>query len=629
MHTTRGYPITPVAFTDVSITDAFWQPRLDTNRRVTLPYCFQKCEETGRIANFDKAAGCLAGAHEGIFFNDSDVFKVLEGAAYTLALAADPDLETYVDDLIARIGAAQEADGYLYTARTIDPAAVSAADEGLTRWSNLAVNHELYNVGHLYEAAVAHHQATGKTSLLDIAVRNADLIVRVFGPDGLHDVPGHQEIELGLVKLYQVTGTTAYLDLAHFFLDQRGRHDTRQPVVRFRNPGYLQDHAPVAEQATAVGHAVRAGYMYAGMVDVAMLCDEPAWLAAVDRIWDDVVLRKLYLHGGIGARHEGEAFGDAFELPNATAYAETCAAIANVYWNHRMFLRQGRAAYMDVLELSLYNCVLAGIASSGDTFFYPNPLASDGVWAFNQGSHQRQPWFDCSCCPANLVRFLPALPGWIYATRDRCLYVSLYVGSQATCDVPGVPGKVRVRQETDYPWQGNVQLTLDLARPARFALALRIPGWLSAPAPGDLYAYSDAAAATGRVRVNGQPAAGREAEGFLWLERVWQPGDVVSLTWPMPVRTVQCRPEVTDNQGRLALMRGPLVYCAEAVDNPAPVPDLRIAPLDSWHTTAAATLPGNAVAITAADRAAPATLIPYHLWAHRQPGTMAVWLLAA
>ncbi len=629
MNTTMGYPITPVSFTDVSITDRFWQPRLATNRKVTLPYCFQKCEETGRLTNFDKAAGRLDGAHEGIFFNDSDVFKILEGAAYTLALVEDPDLEAFVDDLIERIGAAQEEDGYLYTARTIDPTAVSAEEEGLTRWSNLAVNHELYNVGHMYEAAVAHHQATGKNTFLDIAVRNADLIASVFGPEGIHDVPGHQEIELGLVKLYQVTGESKYLDLAHFFLDQRGRHEERQHVIRFGNPGYLQDHAPVVEQSEAVGHAVRAGYMYAGMVDVAMLKDEPAWLAAVDRIWDDVVLRKLYLHGGIGARHEGEAFGDAYELPNATAYAETCAAIANVYWNHRMFLRQGQAAYMDILELSLYNCVLAGISDSGDEFFYPNPLSSDAQWAFNQGSHRRQPWFDCSCCPSNLVRFLPALPGWIYATREGCLYVNLYIGSEAVCEVPGVSSQVSLRQETDYPWQGAVQLTLNLANPARFALALRIPGWLSAPAPGNLYTYEDSMNVSWQVEVNGQPISAREEEGFLWLERTWTQGDVISLHWPMPVRQVWCRPEVTDNRGKVALMRGPLVYCAEEVDNATSVSDLRLLPQSQWQTEAAASLPGDAVMISAANGTSSATLIPYHLWAHRQPGTMAVWLPTA
>ncbi len=622
-----GYSLAPVAFTNIVVTDAFWQPRLTTNRRITLPYCFRKCEETGRIANFDRAAGRRDGAHEGIFYNDSDVFKILEGAAYTLALVADPELDAYVDDLVARIEAAQEADGYLYTARTINPTAVSAAVEGLTRWSNLAVNHELYNVGHLYEAAVAHYQATGKRALLDIALRNAELIARVFGPDGLHDVPGHQEIELGLVKLYQVTGETKYLDLAHFFLDQRGRHDRRQPVVRFDNPGYLQDHAPVPEQAEAVGHAVRAGYMYAGMVDVAMLRDEPAWLAAVDRLWDDVVSHKLYLHGGIGARHEGEAFGDAFELPNATAYAETCAAIANVYWNHRMFLRQGQAMYMDVLELALYNCVLAGIAYDGATFFYPNPLASDAQWAFNKGSRRRQAWFDCSCCPSNLVRCLPALPGWIYATGDRCLYVCLYIGSQAVCTVPGISDEVRIAQETDYPWDGAVRLTLELARPARFTLALRVPGWLSAPVPGNLYAYPDAPDTTWHVHVNNQALLSPTvAEGWLRLERTWMPGDVVSLVWPMPIRQVQCRPEVTANRGRLALMRGPIVYCAEQVDNTIPVSALTLSPQSQLQTIQAADLPGEALAITAVHGTSRATLIPYHLWAHRQPGAMAVWL---
>lgn len=624
-----GYPISSVPFTAVSITDAFWQPRLETNRTVTLPYCFQKCEETGRIANFDKAAGICPGPHEGIFFNDSDVYKTLEGAAYALALTPDPELDAYVDVLIRRIGAAQEEDGYLYTARTIDPKAVTADQEGLTRWSNLVVNHELYNVGHMYEAAVAHFQATGKRTLLDIALRNAELIDQVFGPDGVHDVPGHQEIELGLVKLYQVTGQGKYLDLAHFFLDQRGRHERREAVVRFGNQGYLQDHLPVVEQVSAVGHAVRAGYMYAAMTDVAALCQERDWMKTLDALWRDVVQGKLYLHGGIGARHEGEAFGEPYELPNDTAYAETCAAIAHVYWNHRMFLLQGKAAAMDVLELSLYNGVLSGIALSGTEFFYPNPLSSDGEWAFNKGAASRQPWFHCSCCPSNLVRFLPALPGWIYATAPGCVYVNLYVGSQVAVPVPGVETDVTLIQTTPYPWQGDVKLEIGLATPARFALALRVPGWLQAPAPRGLYRYADKAAVAWNVRRNGEIVAGRMAHGHVLLEEDWQDGDQVTVTWPMPIRRVECHAAVKSNQGRQALMRGPLIYCVEATDNVQPIEDIRLGS-DLWLQTGDETsLQEDMIFIQGRNTEGIFTALPYHLWAHRSVGPMAVWLPTA
>ena len=621
-----GYPISPVPFTDVSISDAFWQPRLETNRKVTLPYCFQKCEETNRVANFDKAAGVISGAHEGIFFNDSDVYKVLEGAAYALALAPDSELDAYVDDLIARIEAAQEEDGYLYTARTINPEAVTAESEGLTRWSNLPVNHELYNVGHMYEAAVAHFQATGKRNFLDIALRNADLIDGVFGPDGIHDVPGHQEIELGLVKLYLVTGEQKYLNLAYFFLDQRGRHETRDAVVRFENPGYLQDHLPVKEQASAVGHAVRAGYMYAGMADVAALCNEESWVKALETLWQDVVQGKLYLNGGIGARHQGEAFGESFELPNDTGYAETCAAISNVYWNHRMFLLQGHAKAIDVLELSLYNGVLPGISLEGTEFFYSNPLYSDGEWEFNRGTIGRQPWFDCSCCPTNLVRFLPALPGWIYATETDRIYVNLYVGSNTTVQVPGTDAVVSLTQTTNYPWQGDVNFKLQLEGPTRFALALRVPGWLQEPAPGGLYSYVGVENSSWDLQRNGKRVEGRVEKGYVLVEEEWQDGDELTVEWPMPIRRVECHPAVENNQGRQALMRGPLVYCVEAVDNDRPVITIKLGEDLQLETSQGLKVQDGMVSIQGRCEEGEFTAIPYHLWAHRGIGHMEVWL---
>ena len=383
------YPIAPVAFTRVTFDDCFWLPRLTTNREVTIPYDFRKCEETGRIDNFAKAAGLMEGAHEGIFFNDSDVFKVVEGAACSLSLRTDPELDAYLDDLITKIAGAQEEDGYLYTARTIDPTRMDPEREGPTRWSNLLVSHELYNVGHLYEAAAAHHQATGKRSLLEVAIRNAELIDSVFGPGRIRDVPGHEEIEIGLVKLYRATGERRYLDLAKFFLDQRGQPDRGTLQSNYDDPGYTQDHLPVTEQREAVGHAVRAGYLYSGMADVAALTGDRAYIDALDALWTSVVARRMYLTGGIGSRHHGEAFGEDYELPNTEAYAETCAALANVLWNHRMFLLHGDAKYLDVLERTLYNGFLSGISLSGDTFFYAKP-ARLGRRVAVQRAHRRR-----------------------------------------------------------------------------------------------------------------------------------------------------------------------------------------------------------------------------------------------
>ncbi len=571
LHSAR-YPISALPFTAVHVDDPFWSPRIETNRAVTVRYDFQKCEETGRISNFAKAGGLQPGAHEGIFFNDSDVFKVIEGAAYSLMLRPDPELDAYVDQVIVLIGAAQEPDGYLYTARTIaerngTPELMRPDVEGHTRWSNLRINHEFYNVGHLYEGAVAHYQATGKRSLLDIALKNADLIDNTFGPGKLRYVPGHQEIEIGLVKLYLVTGEERYLKLAKFFLDERGRPDGHT----LYGP-YAQDHLPVTEQTTAVGHAVRAGYMYAGMADVAALTGEQSYIDAIDTIWEDVVTSKLYLTGGIGARHEGEAFGEAYELPNATAYNETCAAIANVYWNQRLFQLHGDAKYIDVLERSLYNGFLSGVDFSGDRFFYVNPLEFDGSFRFNRDdSLVRMPWFGCSCCPTNVVRLFPALGGYIYAQQGQDLYVNLFITSQTTAEVKtdGVnPTAVTVAQKTRYPWDGNIRIAVEPAAPAQFTLRVRVPGWAQGtPVPSSLYRYRDGQQAAPQLTVNGVEATIQLDKGYAVIDRTWQPGDVVELRLPMPVRRVETNPAVSENRDKVAIERGPLVYCLEAIDN--------------------------------------------------------------
>ncbi|RME59739.1 MAG: glycoside hydrolase family 127 protein, partial [Caldilineae bacterium] len=606
--------------------DPFWTPRLEINRTVTLPYNFRKCEETGRIDNFLKAAGRLPGPHVGRFYNDSDVFKVMEGAAYTLATHPDPNLDAYMDDLIAKVAAAQEEDGYLYTARTIDPAAVDPEQEGPTRWSNLRVNHELYNVGHLYEAAAAHHLATGKTNLLDVALKNADLIDRTFGPDKRRDVPGHQEIEIGLVKLYRITGEERYLRLAKFFLDERGHAHGRTLYQNHDNPGYMQDHLPVTEQAEAVGHAVRAGYMYSGMADVAALTGDGAYVAALDRLWENVVGRKLYVTGGIGARHKGEAFGEDYELPNATAYAETCAAIANIFWNQRMFQLHGQARYIDVLELTLYNGFLAGVSLQGDTFFYANPLAADGVWPFNQGATTRQPWFDCSCCPTNVVRFLPALPGYVYAQRGNHLYVNLFIGGAGQATLHGQP--VTFRQSTRYPWDGRVQLTLESAEPVDATLHLRIPGWAQdRPVPSDLYRFIDGPAPQPTLTVNGQAVDAPLVDGYAVVARTWQPGDALILDLPMPVRRVVSHPNVTENRGRVALMRGPLVYCVEGVDHGGSVAGLRLPDVMELRPEPRPHLLNGVTVIRGQGPGdQQITALPYYAWAHRGVGEMAVWV---
>lgn len=627
----QDYPFQPVPFTRVEIDGVFWAPRLETNRSVTVRYDFQKCEETGRLANFAKAAGRIPGGFEGIIYNDSDVYKVIEGAAATLATHPDSELDAYLDALIADIAGAQTEDGYLYTGRNIDPEH-PARGAGPERWAWIhRGSHELYNLGHLYEAAVAHYEATGKRTLLEVAIRSADLVERTFGWDRRREVPGHQEIEIGLARLYRATGERRYLELARYFLDQRGRFEGRA-VPAAPNP-YQQDHLPVLEQAEAVGHAVRAAYMYCGMADVAALTGDPTYVAAIDRLWDDVTARKLYLTGGIGARADGEAFGAAYELPNASAYNETCAAIANAMWNQRMFLLHGDARYADVLERVLYNGFLAGIALGGDRFFYPNPLASLGAGG------GRSPWFDCSCCPVNVVRFVPSIAGYAYATRGRAIYANLYLGGAA--EIALGDESVTLRQRTDYPWDGRVAFELGLARPARFALCLRVPGWARGEvAPGGLYRYSAGGPAGGwRVLVDGVEQAVELERGYAVLEREWHDGASVLLDLAMPVRRVLADERVEADRGRVAVERGPLVYCVEGVDHDGAVLDL-VLPDDAELRAQAApallggvvTLVGEALrAVRAADgtpRTEPAALrmIPYYAWAHRELGEMQVWL---
>ncbi len=632
------YPVKPVPFMDVHVDDDFWLPRMDTNRSVTIPFALKKNEDTGRVNNFKKAAGLMEGKYEGRRFNDTDVYKVMEGAAYSLSLDPDPELEKYLDSLIEIIAAAQEEDGYLYAARTVDPEN-PAPGAGPGRWTRLRGSHELYNAGHMYEAAVAYYLATGKRTFLDVAVKNADLLVKEFGPNKRRDFPGHQEIEIGLAKLFRVTGNKEYLKLAKFFLDERGyAHDgglypESSPFAIYNQKKYMQDHKPVLEQNEAVGHAVRASYMYAGMADVAALTGNVEYVRAIDRIWENVVSKKMYLTGGIGARHTSEAFGDNYELPNFTAYTETCAAVGNVMWNHRLFLLHGDARYIDVMERVLYNGLISGVSLSGDRFFYQNPLES-------KGKYERSPWFEVACCPGNITRFIPSFPGYVYAQRNGILYVNLFVGDTAKIMVEN--NSVEIKQETHYPWEGVVKITIDPERSAEFTLNIRIPGWAqNLPVPSDLYRYMRKRNEDVKLTVNGNPFTLDIERGYARIRRRWRRGDVVELDFPMPVRRVICNENVKDNRGKVALERGPLVYCAEWVDNGGGVLDLLLPDSIKLESKYQQDMLGGMVIIKGKafelkksddgkftgriDRELIA--IPYYAWAHRGEGEMAVWLL--
>jgi DUF1680 family protein len=625
----RDYPISPVPFTAVRIQDEFWTPRFETNRLTTVWYDFKKCEETGRIDNFAKAGGLMAGKFVGSPFDDSDVFKVIQGAAYTLATHPDPKLDSYLDALIAKIAAAQEPDGYLYTARTLKSGSRRA---GKDRWLNERGaqspgedSHELYNVGHLYEAAAAHYQATGKTNLLHIALRNANLVAETWGPGKLEIPSGHQEVEIGLIKLYRVTGDEKYLRLAKFLLDCRGNGKYEIPPGHLGDR-YYSDHEPVTQQTEAVGHSVRSTYMYSAMADVAAILGDTAYSRAVDALWHSVVGRKTYLTGGIGADASTEGFGPDYALPN-DSYNETCAAIGNALWNQRMFLLHGQARYADVLERIIYNGFLAGVALTGDKFFYPNPLVCDGKHKFNQGALERSPWFGCSCCPVNDVRFIPEIASYIYATREDELFVNLFIGGTATAQVGNTI--VELRQQTRYPWNGRVLLAVNPQTSAEFTLQVRIPGWArNEPLPSDLYHYADSLKPRTSLTVNGRPLEVELANGYAGIRRKWKAGDTVALDLEMPVRRVVAHPQVQAAANCVALERGPLVYCAEGADNGGRVLTRRISGAESFTVVPRPDLLGGIVTIKTAGVTGsgdPLTLIPYYAWCHRGTNEMRVW----
>lgn len=638
----KDYPVTPVPFTSVKLNDSFWLPRVKTNHTVTIPASFERCEATGRVKNFEMAA-TRSGAFCTVYpFDDTDIYKTIEGASFSLSTTPDAKLEAYIDSLIAKVAAAQEPDGYLYTARTINPEAPHKWS-GNQRWEKERDNsHELYNSGHLYEAAAAHFQATGKRNLLEIALKNADLVCKVFGPDGLHVAPGHEVIEMGLVKLYRITGKEEYLQTAKFFIDERGRYkgyDASSDDV-WKNGAYWQDHIPVVQQEEAIGHAVRAGYLYAGMADVAALTGDQQYLAALDKIWNNVVSKKFYVQGGVGAVGHGERFGGNYELPNSTAYNETCAAIANVYWNQRMFQLYGDAKYVDVLERSLYNGLLSGVGMDGKSFFYTNAMEIRKSFKHTDMEGTRSGWFTCSCCPTNIVRLIPSVPGYMYATRDDRLYINLFANSSGNFTVNRK--EVAITQENNYPWSGDLTFRIDPKSPTRMDVLIRIPGWaLDDAVPSDLYSFADRLDSTVRVSINGTLQPGQRMEkGFVVISRTWKKGDVISVRLPMEVREVISNVKLDNNINRFALQRGPLVYCAEWPDNNGMTSNLVI---PSFATFTTSFRPGllngvmvietEAMAVTANEKGTMVltkpqrfTAIPYYAWAHRGPGEMMIWL---
>ena len=617
-----AYTIKPVNIQQVKLTDEFWLPIIKKVQEKTIEYAIQKCEEEGRMDNFLIAGKQKEGTVKGQMpFDDTDVYKIIEGASNTLISEPNPKLEKLLDSLIGIIKIGQEKDGYLTTWRTINPAKPPApwvpVIEG-KRWESLQISHELYNSGHMIEAAVVHFEATGKRNFLDIAIKNADLLVKTFGDgkDQVQGVPGHQIVETGLVKLYQITNNKAYLDLAKYFLDNRGN-----PKNHKLYGAYSQDDLPVVQQKEAVGHAVRAVYMYAGMTDIAAIENNSDYYKAVNSLWENVVNKKMYITGGIGAKHDGEAFGENYELPNLTAYNETCAAIGNVYWNHRLHNISGNSDYFDVIERSLYNGLISGLSMDGKKFFYPNALESDGVYKFNRGECTRQSWFDCSCCPTNLIRFVPSIPGLIYSTAKDVLYVNLYASNTAKITLDKT--ELQIVQQTNYPWDGNVALTVWPKKESEFTIKLRIPGWArNQVLPGDLYIYATPASANVLLKINGKPFEYIQDKGYITISRKWKKGEIIEMELPMEVKKVVTNQKVESNKGKVSLEYGPIVYAIEEIDNPTAFDKITIDANDTFKVTKEPNLLEGVNTIQTQNFKA----IPYYSWSNRGIGKMKVWI---
>ena len=618
--------IEEVPFTAVHINDRFWAPRIEVNRTVSIPSAFRECEKNGRFDNFAIAAGLMQGEHRGDFsFDDTDPYKVIEGASYSLAVHYDKQLDEYLDSVIAIIAKAQEPDGYLTTCVTNKCYRLSGW-WGRSKWEKIN-SHELYNSGHLIESAVAHYRATGKKTFLSVAIKNADLVCKTFGPNEgqIHRPGGHPIIEMALCKLYKVTGNRKYLEGAKYFVEETGRcTDGHRPSM------YSQDHMPILQQEEIVGHAVRAGYLYSGVADVAALTGDTAYQKALQRIWENMSSKKLFITGGIGSRVQGEGFGPNYELNSHTAYCETCAAIANVYWNYRMFLATGESKYMDVVERALYNNVLSGVSLSGDKFFYDNPLESGG-------EHERQRWFGCACCPGNITRFIASVPGLVMAYRangsngaNRTIFVNLYV--QGTAKVGGL----ELEQTTDYPWDGKVRIRVGKGS-GRYAIKLRVPSWLkSSPTNNSLYTYIDRPRPYS-VSVNGK-AYYPENTDYVTLDRKWKAGDVIDIDFPMDVRRIVANDNAEDLRGKVCLERGPIVYCIEGGNQVGGTVFDKYLPNDGRHEFTAhyePSLLGGVTVIDTKGRMVKADgdvtevdmrAIPYAVWNNSGPQQMEVWI---
>ena len=583
--------IEQIDFSHVKINDNFWSPRLSKHVSATLPVCIDQIEnQTGRIRNFENAAKG-EGEHSGIFFDDSDVYKALEGMAYSLINNPDPELEKKADEWIDKFAAAQQPDGYINTFYTL-----TGLDK---RWTNMD-KHEMYCAGHMIEAGVAYYQATGKRKLLDVCIRMTDHMMSQFGPGKRHWVPGHEEIELALVKLYQTTQEQKYLDFAYWLLEERGHgHGTMGDEGKW-NPVYYQDIVPVRQLTDISGHAVRCMYLYCGMADVAALKNDPGYIAAMDRLWDDVVHRNMYITGGIGSSRDNEGFTEDYDLPNLDAYCETCASVGMVLWNQRMNQLTGDSKYIDVLERSLYNGALAGISLGGDRFFYVNPLES-------KGDHHRQEWYGCACCPSQLSRFLPSIGNYIYASSDDALWVNLYIGNTGQIRIGETD--ILLTQETDYPWDGSVKLTISTSQPLEKEIRLRIPDWCK----------------TYDLSINGKRINVPKEKGYAVIKD-WKSQDVIALDMDMPVEIVAADPHVKENFDKRAIQRGPLVYCMEEIDNPVYFDQIQLSPSTTFQTAFASDILNGIKTIKTNGRAQSATFIPYYAWDNRKAGKMRVWI---
>ena len=583
--------IEQIDFSHVKINDNFWSPRLSKHVSATLPVCIDQIEnQTGRIRNFENAAKG-EGEHSGIFFDDSDVYKALEGMAYSLINNPDPELEKKADEWIDKFAAAQQPDGYINTFYTL-----TGLDK---RWTNMD-KHEMYCAGHMIEAGVAYYQATGKRKLLDVCIRMTDHMMSQFGPGKRHWVPGHEEIELALVKLYQTTQEQKYLDFAYWLLEERGHgHGTMGDEGKW-DPVYYQDIVPVRRLTDISGHAVRCMYLYCGMADVAALKNDTGYIAAMDRLWDDVVHRNMYITGGVGSSHDNEGFTEDYDLPNLDAYCETCASVGMVLWNQRMNQLTGDSKYIDVLERSLYNGALAGISLGGDRFFYVNPLES-------KGDHHRQEWYGCACCPSQLSRFLPSIGNYIYASSDDALWVNLYIGNTGQIRIGETD--ILLTQETDYPWDGSVKLTISMSQPLEKEIRLRIPNWCK----------------TYDLSINGKRINVSEEKGYAVIKD-WKSQDVIALDMDMPVEIVAADPHVKENFGKRAIQRGPLVYCMEEIDNPEYFDQIQLSPSTTFQTAFVSDILNGIKTIKTNGRAQSATFIPYYAWDNRKAGKMRVWI---